>query len=108
MYFKMLQDRQLEEAAVLMENAGNLQAAQETAGREEQLLASLSEAQSSAENLKRLHEASQKQLFNMQSRSEEEQVLITSLFADLSLYLGERCLKRLCLIFALSSDKRLT
>lgn len=98
MHFKMLQDRQLEEAAVLMENAGNLQAAQETASREEQLLASLSEAQSSAENLKRLHEASQKQLFNMQSRSEEEQVLlITSLFANQSAWLGKRCLKRLCL-----------
>ena len=59
---------------MLMENAGTLQAAQETASREEQLLASLAEAQSSAENLKRLHEASQKQLFNMQSRSDEEQV----------------------------------
>ena len=59
---------------MLMEQAEDVQQAQETAGREEKLIASLSEAQSSLENLKRLHEASQKQLFNMQSRSEEEQV----------------------------------
>jgi len=69
-----VQDRQLEEAVVLSEAAGNLQAAEETAEREDRLLVALSEAQSSLVNLQKLHEASQKQLFNMQSRTEEEQV----------------------------------
>lgn len=68
------QERQLEEAAVALEAAGNLQAAQETAEREQALLAALSEAQSSLKNMKKLHEASQKQLFSMQSHSEDEQV----------------------------------
>jgi hypothetical protein len=56
------------------EAAESLQAAQETAEREDKLLVALSEAQSSLVNLQKLHEASQKQLFNMQSRTEEEQV----------------------------------
>jgi hypothetical protein len=68
-----MQDRQLEEAVISSEAAGNLQAAQETAEREDRMLVALSEAQSSLVNLQKLHEASQKQLFNMQSRTEEEQ-----------------------------------
>lgn len=59
---------------VSSEAAETPQAAQETADREEKLLVALSEAQSSLVNLQKLHEASQKQLFNMQSRTDEEQV----------------------------------
>ena len=69
-----MQDRQLEEAAAAAEAAGNLRDAEEAAAREKALVGALSEAQSSVNNLQRLHEASQKQMFNMQSRSEEEQV----------------------------------
>ena len=69
-----MQERQLEEAVFSSEAAGNHLAAQETAEREDRLLIALSEAQSSLVNMQKLHEASQKQLFNMQSRSEEEQV----------------------------------
>lgn len=68
------QDRQLAEANAAVEAAGDSVAAQETAGREAALVASLAEAESSLRNLKTLHEASQKQLFSMQSRSEEDQV----------------------------------
>ena len=90
--FTCSQDRQLEEAAVLVEGAGDLQAAQETASREEKLLASLTEAHSSLENLKRLHEGSQKQLFNMQSRSEEEQVARYWLLASIWLSHPRHCM----------------
>ena len=69
-----MQERQLEEAVISSEAAGNQLAAQETAEREDRLLIALSEAQSSLVNMQKLHEASQKQLFNMQSQSEEEQV----------------------------------
>ena len=57
-----------------MEAAGSLGDGQEHAQREQALMSALTDAQSSLSNLQRLHEASQKQLFSMQTRSEDEQV----------------------------------
>ena len=69
-----VQDRRLEEAAAAVEAAGSLGDGQEHAQREQALVSALTDAQSSLSNLQRLHEASQKQLFSMQTRSEDEQV----------------------------------
>lgn len=69
-----MQERQLEEAVASAAAVGDLEAAEETMRREQALVAALSEAQSSLNNMKKLHDASQKQLFSMQSRGEEEQV----------------------------------
>lgn len=69
------QDLQLEESKAALAHASHESAAQETAEREEKLLAALSEAQSSLSNLQKLHEASQKQLFNLQTRDEEDRVI---------------------------------
>ena len=67
-----MQDLQLEECETALRAAHEESALQETAERESKLVAALTEAQTSLSNLRRLHEASQKQLFNLQTRDEEE------------------------------------
>lgn len=69
-----VQDVQIEENKNALAQASQVSVVQENAEREEKLLSALSEAQSSLSNLQKLHEASQKQLFNLQTRDEEERV----------------------------------
>ena len=76
----MVQDLQLEQSKAALDVASQESAAQDAAEREERLVAALTEAQSSLSNMQKLHEASQKQLFRLQTRDEEERVHLPPLY----------------------------
>lgn len=69
-----LQERQVQEARSAAAAESDARLVEEMAAREAALSAALAEAQASLTNMQRLHELSQKQIFMLQSRTEEEQV----------------------------------
>eukprot|EP00891_Asterochloris_glomerata_P006970 jgi/Astpho2/6970/Aster-01827 len=71
-------DRQLEEASQTAAAASSERELQEAQQREQTLAAALEEARASLTNMQRLHQASQNQLFSIQSRTEEEQAGLRS------------------------------
>ncbi len=70
----LIQERQVDEARTAAAAESDARVVEEMVARETALSAALAEAQASLGNMQRLHELSQKQLFMMQSRTEEEQV----------------------------------
>lgn len=69
-----MQERQVQEARSAAAAESDARLVEEMAAREAALSAALAEAQASLTNMQRLHELSQKQIFMLQSRTEEEQV----------------------------------
>eukprot|EP00884_Botryococcus_braunii_P002856 jgi/Botrbrau1/12571/Bobra.0169s0105.1 len=67
-------ERQVEEARSTAAAESDARLVEEMAAREAALSAALAEAQASLTNMQRLHELSQKQIFLLQARTEEEQV----------------------------------
>ena len=61
------QDRQVEDAAATAAAESDARALEEVRQREARLEAALAEAQASVANMRRLHQASQNQLFTMQA-----------------------------------------
>ena len=61
------QDRQVEDAAASAAAESDARALEEVRDREARLEAALAEAQASVANMRRLHQASQSQLFTMQA-----------------------------------------
>ncbi len=65
--FLLAQDRQVEDAAASAAAESDARALEEVRDREARLEAALAEAQASVANMRRLHQASQSQLFTMQA-----------------------------------------
>ena len=78
----MTQGKQLEEARETAAEESKERLLEEVQAREASLTEALAESHAGLASMKRLHEASQRQLFAMQSRTEEEQVchIISSSF----------------------------
>lgn len=68
------QEEQLEQAVATAAAETDAKLVQEMQQREESLSSALLEARASLGNMQRLHQASQNQLFTMQSHTEEQQV----------------------------------
>ncbi len=69
-----MQGKQLEEAHETALEESKERLLEEVQVRETSLAEALAESHASLASMKRLHEASQRQLFAMQSRTDEEQV----------------------------------
>ena len=69
-----VQEEQLEQAVATAAAEIDAKLVQEMQQREESLSSALLEARSSLGNMQRLHQASQNQLFTIQSQTEEQQV----------------------------------
>ena len=69
-----MQEEQLEQAVATAAAETDAKVVQEMQEREESLSAALLEARASLGNMQRLHQASQNQLFTIQSQTEEQQV----------------------------------
>ena len=69
-----VQEEQLQQAVATAAAETDAKLVQEMQQREESLSSALLEAQSSLGNMQRLHQASQNQLFTIQSQTEEQQV----------------------------------
>ena len=74
MHDGLVQGKQLEEAHETALEESKERLLEEVQVRETSLAEALAESHASLASMKRLHEASQRQLFAMQSRTEEEQV----------------------------------
>lgn len=69
-----VQEEELEQAAVTAAAETDAKLVEEMQQREESLSSALLEARASLSNMQRLHQASQNQLFTIQSQTEEQQV----------------------------------
>lgn len=78
-----MQEEQLEQAVSNAAAETDAKLMQEMQQREESLSAALLEARASLSNMQRLHQASQNQLFTMQSQTEEQQVCRCSVPAQI-------------------------
>ena len=75
---RVVQGKQLEEAHENAVEESKERMLEEVQARETSLAEALAESHAGLASMKRLHEASQRQLFAMQSRTEEEQVCTLS------------------------------